>query len=375
MKIVQLLPALNSGGVERGTLDLARALVKDGHESIVISNGGRLVEQLELEGSTHIHRPVHQKSLLSLAQVRPLRQLIRELKPDILHVRSRVPAWLTWLAWRKLDPRKRPRLVSTAHGLYSINRYSAIMASSEQTIAISKCVKDYLQKNYNQFLQAEPEIIYRGVDTEEFNPQTPLPEGWLDEVCSEFPALTGKNWLLLPARLTRWKGQEDFIHMIAALVKTNPEAGTRMHGVILGGAEKNKEHFAEELEALAKELGVSEHISFVGQRSDIRHWYRQAALVYNLSKKTEPFGRTVIEACAVGTPVIGYDTGGPAESLQVCFPDGLIENGNGAQLCEKTRQLLDSTARPKLAPEFTLDHQANQTIALYRRLLARNQIT
>ncbi|MFD1217355.1 glycosyltransferase family 4 protein [Microbulbifer celer] len=373
MKIVQLLPALNSGGVERGTLDLARALVKDGHESIVISSGGRLVEQLALEGSTHILRAVHRKSLTSLAQVRPLRKLIRELQPDILHVRSRVPAWLTWLAWRKLDPHTRPRLVSTAHGLYSINRYSAIMARSEQTIAISRCVKDYLQQNYARYLQAEPEIIYRGVDTEEFNTNTPLPENWLNGVCAEFPALTGKKWLLLPARLTRWKGQEDFIHLIAELVKTNPDAGNRFHGVILGGAEKNKEHFAEELQALAAKLGVTEHISFVGQRSDVRHWYRQATLVYNLSRKPEPFGRTVIEACAVGTPVIGYDIGGPAESLQICFAEGLVENGNAAQLRDKTRQLLDSPVRPELAPEFTLAHQAEKTMALYRRLLAEKK--
>lgn len=369
MKVIQLLPALNSGGVERGTLDLARALARAGHESIVISSGGRMVEQLELEGSRHITLPVHKKSLWSLRQVRPLRRLIEELQPDILHVRSRIPAWLTYLAWKKMDAKTRPRLVSTAHGLYSINRYSAIMASTEQVIAISQCVKDYLLDNYRGYLRAEPEIIYRGVDTEEFSADEPLPDGWLDGVTAEFPDLADKKWLLLPGRLTRWKGQEDFIHLIAELVKTRPELRGQIQGVVLGGAEKNKQHYADELRALAEQLGVAEHVSFVGRRSDIRHWYKQSALVYNLSKRPEPFGRTVIEAAAIGTPIIGYNIGGPAESLRACFPQGLVENGNAEQLREKTLDLLERDERAILAPEFTLDTLVQRTFALYQKLL------
>ncbi|WP_226668125.1 glycosyltransferase family 4 protein [Microbulbifer aggregans] len=368
MKVIQLLPALNSGGVERGTLDLARALVSAGHESIVISNGGRLVPQLESEGSRHIALPVHKKSLASLRQVRPLRRLIRELQPDILHVRSRVPAWLTYLAWKKLDPKTRPRLVSTAHGLYSINRYSAIMARADQVIAISDCVNTYLQKNYKDYLRAEPETIYRGVDTNEFSPGIPSPSGWLDNTLQEFPALRDKHWLLLPGRLTRWKGQEDFIYLISELSKSRSD----IHGVILGGAEQNKEHFTEELQALTQKLGVAHLVSFVGHRSDIREWYRHSALVYNLSKKPEPFGRTVIEAVAMGTPTIGYDIGGPAESLHRCFPVGLVENGNPKQLLETSNRLLESREKPALDPTFTLAEQARHTIAVYEKLLSTN---
>ncbi|HEY8567775.1 glycosyltransferase family 4 protein [Microbulbifer sp.] len=367
MRVIQLLPALNSGGVERGTLDLARALVRAGHESIVISNGGRLVQQLEMEGSRHIALPVHRKSLASLLQVRALRRLIRELQPDILHVRSRVPAWLTYLAWKKLDPRTRPRLVSTAHGLYSINRYSAIMAKTEQVIAISDCVKDYLLTNYRADLRAEPVVIYRGVDTAEFSPQTPTPTDWLESTLGEFPELRERRWLLLPGRLSRWKGQEDFIHLMAELSQQYSD----VQGVILGGAEKNKEHFAEELRAQAASLGIADRITFTGHRGDIREWYRHAALVYNLSKKPEPFGRTVIEAAAMGTPIIGYDIGGPAESLRACFPQGLVENGNDKQLLERTQDLLAHPQPSHLDPEFTLDTLAQKTMALYRRLLAQ----
>ena len=116
MKVIQILPELNSGGVERGTLEVGQYLVQQGHESVVISNGGRQVAQLEAEGSRHITLPVHNKRLSSLKQVKVLRRLFEKEQPDIIHLRSRVPAWLAWLAWRKMDPQTRPRLVTTVHG-------------------------------------------------------------------------------------------------------------------------------------------------------------------------------------------------------------------------------------------------------------------
>ena len=119
MKVIQVLPELNAGGVERGTLELGRHLAAAGHESLVVSAGGRLVEQLETEGSRHIRLPVHRKSPATLGQVRPLRRLFETESPDIVHLRSRVPAWVAWLAWRKMDPAGRPRLVSTVHGFNS----------------------------------------------------------------------------------------------------------------------------------------------------------------------------------------------------------------------------------------------------------------
>ncbi|WP_444900881.1 glycosyltransferase family 4 protein [Microbulbifer sp. VAAC004] len=367
---MQLLPALNSGGVERGTLDFARALVHAGHESIVISSGGRMVEQLQHEGSQHITLPIHKKSLTSLLQVRPLRNLLQKLNADILHVRSRVPAWLTYLAWKKMPVDKRPRLLSTAHGLYSTNRYSAIMAKTEQVIAISQCVNDYLLENYPNDLQRPPQIVYRGVDTKEFHSQICLPAGWVERTCMEFPQLQGKRWLLLPGRLTRWKGQEDFIELIAKLAPLAPH----IHGVILGGSEANKAHYEEELKEKVRNLGIEDRVSFVGHRSDIRYWYKQSDLVFNLSQRPEPFGRTVIEAAAIGTPIIGYDIGGPAESLQACFPQGLVNKGDRQMLLKKTLELLDTPQqRPQLTEAFTLERQAAHTMEIYRTMLNNNK--
>ena len=144
MKVIQILPELNAGGVERGTLEVGKYLTEQGHESIVISNGGRLVEQLEAEGSRHITLPVHKKRLSSLKQVKILRRRFETEKPDILHLRSRLPAWLAYLAWRKMDPLTRPRLVTTVHGFYSVNAYSRIMTKGERVICVSNRVKDDL---------------------------------------------------------------------------------------------------------------------------------------------------------------------------------------------------------------------------------------
>ena len=144
LTVLQTLPALHSGGVERGTLEIARALVAAGHRSIVVSDGGRLVEQLEREGSEHITMPVHRKSLASLFQIRPFRRLLEELKPDIVHARSRIPAWIAWLALRRMNPATRPRFVTTVHGMYSVSPYSAIMTKGEVVIAVSETVRDYV---------------------------------------------------------------------------------------------------------------------------------------------------------------------------------------------------------------------------------------
>ncbi|WP_444926093.1 glycosyltransferase family 4 protein [Microbulbifer sp. TRSA002] len=366
MKIMQLLPALNSGGVERGTVDLARFLVADGHQSIVVSSGGSMVNQLNAEGSVHIELPIHKKSIFSLLQVRPLREVITREKPDIVHVRSRVPAWLTYLAWRNLDPTERPRLVSTAHGLYSINPYSAIMAKTEQVIAISECVNNYLLENYASDLKRPPKVVYRGVDTDEFNPGVQPPESWYQKVHMEFPQLAGKRWLLLPGRLTRWKGQEDFINLIQQLVQSHSD----IHGIILGGAEQNKQHYADELVQKIHSLGLGKHVTLTGHRNDIRHWYSASSLVYNLSRRPEPFGRTVIESAAIGTPIIGYNIGGPAESLNACFPQGLVDINDSEALFTRTQELLnDPEQKPQLSADFTLGRQAEHTIEIYKNLL------
>ena len=226
MKVLQILPALNSGGVERGTVDFARELVKAGHQSLVMSSGGVMVDQLEAQGTSHIHFPVHQKSLKSLFLVRSLRRLLLQLDVDVIHVRSRVPAWMTWLAIKKLPAGQRPALVSTFHGLYSTNAYSAVMGRGDQVIAISQCVYDYIIENYPAVNRDKITLIHRGVDTEQFNTHFTVDSQWLQDFNQQNPQCQDKPLLLMPGRLSRWKGQLQFIELIDQLV----ESKTACHG-------------------------------------------------------------------------------------------------------------------------------------------------
>jgi glycosyltransferase involved in cell wall biosynthesis len=366
MKVLQILPELNSGGVERGTVDFAHELVKAGHQSLVMSAGGSMVEQLTAQGSTHITFAVHQKSLKSLLLVRRLRRLLAELKVDVIHVRSRVPAWMTWLAIKKLPASQRPALVSTFHGLYSTNFYSAVMGRGDQVIAISQCVYDYIVANYPQVNRDNITIIHRGVDTRQFNPQVQPDAEWQQQLLQQHPQLQGKPLLLMPGRLSRWKGQLQFIELIDQLVQSN----TACHGVIVGGPTPGKEAYLQELKDEVTRRKLGEHISFLGHRNDIASIYKLSAMVFNLSQHAEPFGRTVIEALAMGVPVVSYDYGGPAESLRACFPEGLVPLGDSEALNSTVKKLLHSQPPIKLAENFTLQAQAQATLAVYQRALA-----
>ncbi len=150
IKVVQMLPDLVSGGVERGTLEVGKYLSDHGHDSLVISGGGRLVPQLEREGSTHLTwHQIGEKSPRCLRYFFPLRKLLVEEKIDILHLRSRLPAWIGYLAWKSLPENKRPALVCTFHGFHSINKYSSIIAKGEKVIAVSKAIKQHIKDAYH----------------------------------------------------------------------------------------------------------------------------------------------------------------------------------------------------------------------------------
>ena len=218
LTVMQILPALESGGVERGTLEVAGALARAGHRSLVVSAGGRLVDRLLADGSEHIYLPVGRKSLTTLLQVRRLRHILQQERVDILHARSRLPAWVAWMAWRGMPAEGRPRFVTTVHGLYSVNRYSAIMTRGERVIAVSDTARQYILDNYPAVDSGRVVTIYRGVDPAEFPRGYRPDESWLAAWYGDYPFLQGRRILTLPARLTRLKGHEEFIRLIGALV-------------------------------------------------------------------------------------------------------------------------------------------------------------
>jgi glycosyltransferase involved in cell wall biosynthesis len=363
MKVIQILPELNTGGVERGTLEVGKYLVDQGHESIVISNGGRLVTQLEAEGSRHISLPVHKKQLSSLKQVKALRRLFEEERPDILHLRSRLPAWLAYLAWRKMDPTTRPRLVTTVHGMYSVNAYSKIMTRGEQVICVSKSVKDYVLKNYPDVPEDKLTVIHRGVDPAMFPYGFQPSANWLEKWRQKYPQLDSKFVITLPGRITRWKGQLDFIKVIAGL----KEKEIPVHGLIVGEPHPKKLEFLEEVKNAIRAAGVENNLTLVGHRSDLREVMAASDVVVSCSTDPEAFGRVTLEALAIGKPIAAYSHGGVAEQLEVLFPKGRIAVSDTSSMIDLLSVWHQKIPLPVTKPEnpFTLNNMCLETCGIY----------
>ncbi len=367
MHVVQILPALEAGGVERGTLEIAAALVRAGHRSTVISSGGRMVAALVAAGSHHLDMPVHAKRLATLSQIAPLRNAFAALQPDIVHARSRLPAWLAWLAIGRLPLDRRPRFVTTVHGLYSVNPYSGIMTRGERVIAISSAVRDYVFAHYRRCPREAVRLIHRGVDAAEFPRGHSPPPVWQQALRAEFPQVAGKRLLLLPGRLVRWKGGLTFLRLLAEVLPGRAD----VHGVLAGGADTQRSAYPGELERECRRLGLQGRVTFAGHRSDLREWLAVAELAFNLSTHPEPFGRTVIEALSLGTPVVAFDSGGPAETVRVCFPEGLVPDGDFDALVARVAALLDG-AMPQVRPcPFDLARMQRETLAVYVELAAQ----
>jgi len=365
MKVLQILPELNSGGVERGTLEIGSFLVQAGHEAVVVSNGGRMVPQLTAAGIRHVTMPVHRKSLSSLFQVRALRRLLEIERPDILHIRSRVPGWIAWLAWRKMNPSTRPHFVSTVHGFNSVNAYSRIMTRGERVIAVSASIREYVRQHYPEVPDTIIRVIPRGIEPAQYPRGFQPDAAWLQRWREQYPQLTGRRVLVLPGRITRLKGHEHFLQLVAALLAD----GENVHGLIVGDAHEKKQDYFDEIRKLTTTLGLTERVTFTGHRSDLREIFAVSDIVCSLSTQPESFGRTTLEALALGRKVLAYDHGGVAEQLRVFYPDGLVKLGDATGLRTTARRLLhdDSQPAPVGAP-YTLEAMCRATLDTYLEL-------
>ena len=217
LTVLQMLPELRGGGVERGTLEVAQALVSSGHRALVMSATGPMVEPLERSGAEHIDWPVGVKSPLTLRLVRRLRRFLIEQQVDVVHPRSRVPAWLAWLAWRGIPADSRPHFVTTVHGFYSVSRYSAVMTRGERVICVSRAIHRYARDHYPDVPEERLTVIPRGIDHACFpHGYVPDPE-WLTRWHDSAVVPSARRVLLLPGRITRRKGHEAFIELLATL--------------------------------------------------------------------------------------------------------------------------------------------------------------
>ncbi len=370
--ILQVLPRLETGGVERGTVEMVQAIVAAGANALVASAGGRMVAAVERAGGTHIPLPLASKNPARIwSNAARLAFLIRAADVDLVHARSRAPAWSAWLACRRTGA----RFVTTWHGVYSENapgkrRYNAVMAKGERVIAISRFVAAKLAARY-ALEPARLRVIPRGVDATVFDPAR-VSAGRLVEVAAAWRVPDGAPIVLLPARLTRWKGHTVLVEALARLARKDAVC-------VLVGADTGKARFKAHLLGLAYSLGVADRLRLVGHCEDMPAALMLADVVVNPSIEPEPFGRTVIEAQAMGRPVVVTDHGGMAETVEHLVtgwrvpprdPAALARAIDAAlQLSIADRIALGARARASVCQHYTTAAMQAATIGVYRELL------
>ena len=358
MKILQILPELNVGGVETGTVDLAKYLVDHGHQSVVVSNGGELVSDLEAAGTRHYTLPVHKKSLwIMLKCIQALRAIIQNEKADIVHARSRVPAWIAYFACRGTPA----AFITTCHGYYGNRIFSQVMGWPKLIIAPSRVIGRHMMEHFGT-LSNSIRYIPRSVDVEKFRVQRPVIEG------KYFFTVT------IVGRLTPLKGHTFFLRAMAKVARVMPD----IRIWIIGDAPASKQSYKAELQVLTRRLGIQERVEFLGNRKDVPQLLAQTDVLVLSTVTQEAFGRVILEAQAAGVPVVATSVGGVIDIIDdgqtgllvmPKDPDGMAKAVTRVLGDKKFAAQLAGAARQKLQENFTLEHMASQTLKVYAELL------
>ena len=372
--VLQVLPALDAGGgVERGTVEIASAIVEAGGRALVASAGGAMVHELGRVGAEHFTLPLASKNPAVIhANVKHLAGLITDQGVDIVHARSRAPAWSAYFAARRTGT----HFVTTFHGTYGSGnwfkrRYNSVMTRGERVIAISHFIAGHVRRVYG-VPAAAIRVIHRGVDLERFDPKKVNAERVV-ALAGKWRLPDGMPVVMLPARLTRWKGQVVFIRAIAAL----PRRDIRC---LLVGSDQGRSAYRQELEDLLHEWGLDEIVRIVDHCDDMPAAYMLTDVVISASTDPEAFGRVVAEAQALGRPVIASDHGGARETVIAGETGWLTPPGDAAALAGAIDRVLDlgEAARRALAHKaithvrrnFSKDAMCAKTLDVYDEVLA-----
>jgi glycosyltransferase involved in cell wall biosynthesis len=373
LHILQVLPSLGGGGVERGTVDVAAAVVKAGGKATVVSTGGAMVREVERAGAKHVAMPVDTKNPFEIwRNIGRLRALLETERVDLVHARSRAPAWSARAAARRAGV----SFVTTFHGTYNFGnwvkkRYNAIMTRGDRVIAISEFIADHVRKNYH--VGAERiEVIHRGIDLEIFSPQAvPVPR--ILALAQRWRLPDGVPVVMLPGRLTRWKGQTIFLEALARI------GDAECMGVIVGG-DQGRTSYRAELEDQIKALGLESRVRLVGDTNDMAAAFMLADVVVSASTDPEAFGRIIVEAQAMGRPVIAPNLGAAPETVIDGVTGWLVSPSDPAALAsairkalglnEEQRHAIAYAAENHVRAKFSKDTMCAKTLALYRAVVA-----
>ena len=346
------------GGVETGTVDLAKYLLEHGHVPVVVSNGGALVQNLENIGVTHYQLPVHKKSFLSAwRSVQALKRIIIEEKVDVVHARSRVPAWIAFFACQGTEA----AFITTCHGYYSTHFFSRVMGWGKYVIVPSEVIGRHMIEDFD--VPADHiRCIPRSVDLDRFN----LPH--------EPHKMKTSFTIAIVGRLTPLKGHVYFLKAMAKVVRIMPYVKVW----IIGEAPRHKDSYRQELEALSRRLGLTDTVEFLGNRKDIPQLLSQTDVLVMSSTVPEAFGRVIIEAQAADVPVVATKVGGVVEIIEhektgllvlPKDPDGMAQAVIRLLQDRPFAQSIAAQAKKKVLSRYTLAHMAKKTLAVYKELL------
>ncbi len=376
--VLQVLPSLVSGGVERGTLEIARALKQAGWRSMVASQGGVLANKLQQQGSQHVTLPLKSKNPWVIwRNAARLEKLMKEHQVDIVHARSRAPAWSAYLACKRTGT----PFVTTYHGTYSDGGkfkrwYNGVMARGARVIAISHFIYDHVSVRYPQVEEEERMVVIpRGVDTGVFNPDIVRRDA-LVHLATKWRLPDDKPIIFMPARLTRWKGHELMIDALAGLEDVP-------FFCLMAGDEGAHGSYREELEQKALRLGLGGKVRIVEATDDMPAAYMLSHVVVCPSQRPEAFGRVPVEAGAMGRPVIAANHGGAQETIQhgvtgwLVKPDdvfGWRDALRGAlTMPTQAREAMGKAATRFVLKHFTTRQMCDSTLKLYMSLLKREE--
>ncbi len=373
MRILQVIPALGAGGAEQAVVDINEALIKAGHKSYVVSSGGDRVAAIEAAGGIHITMPAASKNPLQMwANAKTLKSIIRQEGITVVHARSRAPAWSAWLAARWC----RVPFVTTFHAAYSCGNplkqaYNRIMTRGARVIAISHFIARHVGEEYG----VPPEritTIYRGIDLSRFDRAAVSPER-KEFLRTLWKVAPNRPIILLPARLTRIKGQDV---LIAAMRRLMEQERVGDAVVVLIGDAQGRSHYRRELLEQAVSGRLSDRVIIADHCDDMPAAYALATLVVMPSLVPEGFGRVPVEAQAMGVPVIASDLGATRETVLPDLTGWLVPPDDPEALAEKIHAVLQLPAaeRERLAQQaaarahekFALPMMTAATLAVYR---------
>ncbi|MBK67697.1 MAG: glycosyl transferase [Rickettsiales bacterium] len=370
--VMQIIPELGAGGAEQGCIDVSNAIIAAGGRSIIVSNGGMRVYEAMKKGAEHITLPVHSKNPLTMwRNAQRLKNIIYKERVNIVHARSRAPAWSAYKACKETNT----PFVTTCHAAYKFEgklkrKYNSVMASGDRVISISGFITDYLKDSYN-ISDDKIRLAYRGLPMEKYKPNAVTKER-LITLAKEWRLPDGALVVMMPARLTRIKGHHFLIDAIAKLKRKDVVC-------VFLGSDQGRKAYRHELEDTIKEKGLEGRVRIVPHCNDMPTAYMLASVTVCASIVPEGFGRVPVESQAMGRPTIATNHGGAAETIVPDFTGWLVEPGNVDEMANAINEALNLTNEERenlayasmmhVAQYFSVEAMCANVLETYSELL------